>query len=45
MKEVKNKDIQEKKGKVGVILFTPEIWILFHRKNPKKGGFLCANCS
>ena len=39
MKEVKNKDIQGKKGKVGVILFTPEIWILFNSKNEKKRRF------
>jgi len=39
MKEVNNKDIQRKKGKVGVKLFTPEIWNSFNLKNEKRGGF------
>ena len=39
MKEVKNRDIQEKKGKVGVMCFTPKLWISFDLKNEKRGGF------
>jgi hypothetical protein len=36
MKEVNDKDIQKKKEKGGVMIFTPEIWVSFNQKTKRE---------